>query len=53
MISPALVGVSVGPGAHVVTFRYVGFGYYGELVVIALAALAAAAVLDRRSRRPG
>jgi hypothetical protein len=53
MISPALVGVSVGPGTHVVTFRYVGFGYYGELVAIALAALAAAALLDRRSRRAG
>jgi hypothetical protein len=51
MISPALVGVSVGPGTHVITFRYVGFGYYGQLV--ALAALATAALLGRRARRAG
>jgi hypothetical protein len=51
MISPALVGVSVGPGTHVVTFRYTGFGYYGQLFAIAVAALLAAALLDRRTRR--
>jgi hypothetical protein len=51
VISPALVGVSVGPGVHTVTFRYVGFGYYGPLAVIAVGALAAAAGMDRRSRR--
>jgi hypothetical protein len=51
MISPALVGVRVGPGTHIVTFRYTGFGYYGELFAIAVAALLAAALLDRRTRR--
>ena len=50
MVSPALVGVAVRPGTHVVTFRYVGFGYYGQLVVVGLAALLAAALLDRRAR---
>jgi hypothetical protein len=54
MVSPALVGVAMGPGTHVVTFQYAGFGYYGQLVAVALAALVAAALLDRRSaRQPG
>lgn len=52
MVSPALVGVGVGPGTHVITFRYVGFGYYGQLVVIGLAALLVAALMDRRTRPP-
>jgi len=50
MVSPALVGVAVGPGTHVIVFRYVGFGYYGQLAVICLAVLLAAALLDRSGR---
>lgn len=49
MVSPALVGVGVGPGTHVVTFQYVGFRYYGQLIVIALAALLVAALKDWRT----
>lgn len=50
MVSPALVGVRVRSGTHVVAFRYAGFGYYGPLIAAALACLLAAAVLDRRKR---
>lgn len=62
MVAPALVGVAVGAGTHTVTFRYVGFRWYGELFALALAALvvlviATVPALDlrrlgrRRSRR--
>jgi len=39
MVSPALVGVKVGPGRHVVSFVYRGYGSYPLLFVLALLAL--------------
>jgi hypothetical protein len=51
MVAPALVGVQVGPGTHVITFTYHGFAYYGELVTIAVLAIAGGALLSYRSRR--
>lgn len=39
MIAPAYVGVRVGPGTHVVEFRYQAFSYYPELFALALATL--------------
>jgi hypothetical protein len=42
MVAPALVGVSVPPGAHVVVFRYRGFAGYPALIVLSLGVLAAA-----------
>jgi hypothetical protein len=40
MLRPALVGVEVGRGAHVVVFRYVGYSWYPELWALALVDLA-------------
>jgi uncharacterized membrane protein YfhO len=54
MVAPALVGVDVGPGTHVVRFSYGGYGRYTLLFVLALlvlAALAAGPSLWRRYRR--
>jgi hypothetical protein len=34
MLAPAIVGVSISPGAHTVVFRYVGYRYYPELLVV-------------------
>ena len=39
MLSPALVGVKVGPGRHVVSFVYRGYGSYPLLFVLSLLAL--------------
>jgi hypothetical protein len=36
MIAPAIVGVEVPAGRHQVTFRYVGYRWYGELWALAL-----------------
>jgi hypothetical protein len=44
MLEPALVGVVVGAGRHTVTFRYVGFSWYPELIVLALVEIAVVAV---------
>ena len=43
MIAPALVGVTVPPGTHLITFRYTGFGGYPELFALAAATLLATA----------
>jgi hypothetical protein len=51
MIAPALVGVTVPPGTHQITFRYTGFGGYPELFALAAAALIATAWLTRRPLR--
>lgn len=39
MLAPALVGVEVPAGEHVVAFQYVGFGWYGELFALAVVSL--------------
>jgi len=49
MLAPALPAVRVGPGGHVITFAYGGFGLYPELV--ALAALTLAVLAWARTRR--
>jgi hypothetical protein len=41
ILAPALVGVAVGPGVHTIVFRYVGFAYYPELLVVLAVTLAA------------
>jgi Bacterial membrane protein YfhO len=57
MLAPALVGVTVGPGTHEVTFRYSGYSEYpllfvlGALGVIAGAGWPLALRLNRRRRR--
>lgn len=54
MIAPAYVGVRVGPGTHVVAFRYRPFAYYPELAALGLLAaviLACAPPLWRRRER--
>lgn len=49
MVAPALVGVMVGPGVHVLTFRYVGYRHY--LLLFGVGAIAfALCVLGRRVR---
>ncbi len=39
MLAPALPAVQVGPGPHVVTFRYGGFGLYPELFAVSAVAV--------------
>jgi hypothetical protein len=51
MLAPALVGVTVPPGTHYISFRYAGFGGYPELLALAAAVLTATAMLTR-ARRP-
>ncbi len=48
MVAPALVAVAVPPGTHRVAFRYAGFGWYGELLGLAVLVLLAVAALTRR-----
>jgi hypothetical protein len=48
MIAPALVGVTVPPGTHYISFRYTGFGGYPELLALAAAAVLVTAWLTRR-----
>lgn len=53
MVAPALVGVQVASGVHLVTFHYVGFPDYPELGLVALVGLLMLAVLEAlRRRRP-
>jgi hypothetical protein len=52
MIAPALVGVTVPPGTHHITFRYTGYTRYPELLALAAAALLATAALTRNRRPP-
>jgi len=54
MLAPALVGVPVGPGRHVVTFSYQGYGDYVwlfALAVVVLAALTLTSCLSGNVRR--
>jgi len=56
MVAPALVGVKVSPGTHVVVFQYVGYSSYPALFAVGIATLAAAGVgpwLWRRRRTTG
>ena len=56
IVAPALVGVDVGPGVHVVRFTYRGYGRYTLLFLLALLVFVALAVgpsLWRRLRRVG
>jgi len=53
MLAPALPAVLVGPGVHVVTFSYGGFGLYPELfavLVVTMAALVWAGPFDGVNR---
>lgn len=49
MMAPSLVGVKVGPGRHVVRFRYAPYGAYPALLAIGLLSVLALAILPRRS----
>jgi hypothetical protein len=54
MVAPALVGVEVGPGRHLVRFRYVAYAGYPALLGLAglsAAGLAATGLLDLLQRR--
>ncbi len=44
MVAPALVGVEVTPGRHVVIFTYHGYPYYGLLDAVGVATLVGAGV---------
>jgi hypothetical protein len=48
MVAPALVGVRIGPGAHVVRFSYHGFPDYPQLLIFGAFALLALLVIERR-----
>ena len=48
MMAPSLVGVEVGPGRHLVRFRYVSYGAYPALFAIGILALLALTILPRR-----
>jgi hypothetical protein len=59
MLAPALPAVRVGPGVHQITFAYVGFGYYPELLAVLVVTLAIGVFLGpldgvgrMRRRRP-
>ena len=48
MLAPALVGVTLRPGAHHIMLRYVGFGWYPELWAFSLLSLVGLAFAGRR-----
>ena len=48
MMAPSLVGVAVGPGRHVVRFRYAPYGAYLALFAIGILTLLALTILPRR-----
>lgn len=58
MLAPALVGVPVPAGTHVIAFRYRPISYYPELLAVGLVSLVLAAAWERiasglrRRRRP-
>ena len=49
MMAPSLVGVEVGPGRHLVTFRYKPYGSYPLLLAIGAITLLALALVPRRA----
>ena len=51
MIAPALVGVTVSPGTHVVVFQFKGYGSYPMLFLIGLLVLVGVGISPRRWRR--
>ncbi len=51
MIVPAIVGVTVGPGTHTISFRYQSYRWYPELIAISVITIAAAVIYERRRRR--
>jgi Bacterial membrane protein YfhO len=58
MLSPAVVGVTVGPGLHRIVFPYAGYRHYKLLFGLALIGLASALAVSRgipsrRFKRPG
>ncbi len=51
IIVPALVGVRVSAGLHVVRLKYVGYGDYRDLFLLSLISLTAAIAVSARWRR--
>jgi uncharacterized membrane protein YfhO len=51
MVAPALVGVPVGPGRHVVRFVYRGFPDYTQLIGLGIVALLGVGAISRRWKR--
>ncbi len=49
MMAPSLVGVNVGPGHHIVRFRYAPYGAYPVLLVVGFLSALALAILPRRA----
>ncbi|MGA2521860.1 MAG: hypothetical protein ABSG81_13715 [Acidimicrobiales bacterium] len=49
MLAPALPAVEVGPGTHVVSFRYGGFGLYPELFALSAVAVLALVLYSVRA----
>jgi hypothetical protein len=52
MLAPAVVGVAVGSGAHVVHFGYHGFGSYPLLFAVGAASVVAVLLAALTARRP-
>jgi uncharacterized protein DUF6541 len=50
MMAPSLVGVEVGPGRHVVRFKYVPYRHYPVLLAIGALTLLALGLFPRRDR---
>jgi len=51
MVAPALVGVTVSPGNHVVSFVYSAYPYYPELIALAIATALGFGFWPRLKRR--
>jgi uncharacterized membrane protein YfhO len=49
MMAPSLVGVEVGPGRHVVRFRYASYPDYPLLLAIGILTALALTILPRRT----
>jgi hypothetical protein len=50
MMAPSLVGVEVGPGRHVVSFKYVPYSHYPVLLAIGALTLLGLALYPRRNK---
>jgi len=50
MLAPALLGIDLGPGRHVVVFRYKGFVWYPELWALGALGLVGLAVAGHKRR---
>ena len=51
IVVPALPGVRVPAGVHVVRFTYVGYQYYWELFLVAVLSIAGGCLIEARWRR--